>query len=69
MGTQISLILTLYLAFALPAALLFRVNKVQGCLGILGQATLILWPIATVVCLLKINYSDLRIWDKEDDED
>ena len=67
MGERISLILSLYLALLLPAALLFNVNKWHGWAGVLAQASIILWPVATVVCLFRINYSDLRVFESGDE--
>lgn len=67
MGSRISLVLTIFLAIWLPAQLFFKVNKVQGWLAVIAQATLILWPILTMICLFRINYSNLRFYDEEDD--
>ena len=65
MGSRICLVLTLSLAFMLPASLFFRVSRVQGWIAVVAQANLILWPILTIICLMRINYMNLRIYDDE----
>lgn len=65
MGSQISLILTFYVAMFLPAVLFFRANKVQGWLAVFAQASLILWPVLTIICLNRMKYSELRLYENE----
>ena len=65
MGDRISYILTLFLAFTLPAALFFETNKVQGWLAVVAQATIVLWPLLTVICLFRMNYQGLTLFKGE----
>ena len=65
MGERINLILTLYLSIGLPCYLFFNSGKVQGWLAIIAQATIVLWPILTIICLFRMNYSNLRFYESE----